>query len=469
MPAFLPRVGILSLDSTMQPNPAENAYWNNYDRKGRWKNRGRNNYDQNDGKPGVVYILANDAFPHLLKIGQSTRSAAARAQELNDSCGTESPGRFFVLHEVRTADCGRAEKRVHRQLKDYRFRKEYFKIEVFPALSEVQAACAFFDKKEEEKKRAADELRRAAAESETQSEQHVERATLSPSEEAAIYVGLSETERHQKTKSPDEGLQKKPKPAPVKLSPIEPSANLTPSPAQQSGDYAIAACPSCRQELRVPTAENLIIICPKCRCEFRRTASGQLYSHRLEEPVAPKTAPPGPPLDATPPLFEQPVPEERKAPQPLPNHAMVAKTNAPWWAYLVAALTVGVLFLILTRGNSADEVTTSASGPSPEERRLLADIERYVKSYQIPKPDPKGETNLRAVTQTGATIQFTYITTPSGERALSKNFDWPYIKESMRKLACAKPELQALIKRGVVVHYRLQRKNGVLTTAIACE
>ncbi len=412
----------MSLDSTMHPNPAENLYWNNYNR--------------NDGRAGVVYILENDAFPHLLKIGQSTRSAAARAQELNDSCGTESPGRFSVLHEVRTVDCGRAEKRVHKQLKKYRFRKEYFKIEVVPALSEVQAACAFFDKKEEEKKRVADDARRTAAESATQSEQQEGTRKLSPSEEAAIYVGLSDTERHHKAKAADEGRQQKPKTAPVKPSSPEPSANRTAGkPESHSDDYAIVTCPSCRQNLRVPTREDLILTCPTCRYSFQRTSSGQIFSHNIQNPAPPKTSEP----------------------------------SAPWWAYVLAMLAVGVFFLILTRGSGSSEVTTATPAPSLEERRLLADIGQYVKGYQIPTPDPKGETNLRAVAQAGATIHFTYVTTPNGERALSKNFDWPYIKESMRKLACAKPELRALIKRGVVVHYQLQRKNGILVTAIVCE
>ena len=144
----------------MRPHPAENSYWNVTERHiGAW-----NKYNRNDGRPGVVYILAYDAADDLLKIGQSTRSAAARARELNDKCGTENPGRFSVLHEVCTADCGRAEKRVHKTLKKHRLRKdrEFFAIDVGTALEAVREACAFFNKKEEEKKRAPDATRQAA-------------------------------------------------------------------------------------------------------------------------------------------------------------------------------------------------------------------------------------------------------------------------------------------------------------------
>ena len=190
MPASLSGVGILSLNAGMQPSQAEQAYWNNHHRK----SRGRRNYNQNDGKPGVVYILAYDAAD-LLKIGQSTRSAATRARELNENCGTENPGNFSVLHEVCTADCGRAEKRVHKTLKKHRFRedREFFAIDVGTALEAVREACAFFDKKEEEKQRGPDATRKVAeevlAKTVTHLKQPTEKPSLTPDEEAAIYAG----------------------------------------------------------------------------------------------------------------------------------------------------------------------------------------------------------------------------------------------------------------------------------------
>lgn len=90
---------------------------------------------------------------------------------------------------MKTVDCGRAEKRAHKQLRKHRFRKEYFKIDVATALEVVKEACAFFNDQQEEKKaveekRAADAAMRTADEFAAQREQQVERATLSPSEEA---------------------------------------------------------------------------------------------------------------------------------------------------------------------------------------------------------------------------------------------------------------------------------------------
>ncbi len=270
----------------MRPHPAENSYWNVTDR------------------PGVVYILAYDANDDLLKIGQSTRSAAARARELNDKCGTENPGVFSVLHEVRTVDCGRAEKRAHKHLKRHRFRKEYFKIDAATALEAVREACAFFDRKAEDKKRRADEARNAAeavANTATQSEQRAERLALNPEEEAAIYAGLTASvDRLEPREFHREKVQlRNPKPAP--LSPPAPPAaekpKFSPPEAAHSAaplaDYTIINCPKCKQQLRIPTRGNLILTCPKCRYSVERTtAGGRLleYSNHANNTQAPSKA-----------------------------------------------------------------------------------------------------------------------------------------------------------------------------------
>lgn len=437
MPASLSGVGILSLNAGMQPSQAEQAYWNNHHRK----SRGRRNYNQNDGKPGVVYILAYDAA-NLLKIGQSTRSAATRARELNENCGTENPGNFSVLHEVGTADCGRAEKRVHKTLKKHRLRKdrEFFAIDVATALEAVREACAFFDKKEEEKQCGPDATRKASeevlAKAVTHLKQPTEKPSLTPDEEAAIYAGLSATDEHSRATPKNQAIQQKPTPAPTpsKSAPVETSTHHPPvTPPQAPTNFTIAACPSCRQGLRVPIAENLILTCPTCRYSFQRTSSGQIFSHNIQTPTR-------------------------------------SKTSASSGAYVLAALAIGVWLLVAAGGGGSSEVTTTKLDPSSEERRLLADIKRYVANYQIPIPEPKGETDLSAITHAGKLIQFTYSTTPTGERALSKNLDWPHIQDGMRTIACGKSDLRALMKRGAVVRYQLQRKNGAaLTTTIMCE
>ncbi|MFO3797741.1 MAG: GIY-YIG nuclease family protein, partial [Anaerolineales bacterium] len=49
----------------------------------------------------------------VIKIGASRRSGHARANELNESAGTGTPGLFTCVFECRTSDCGRAEEQVH--------------------------------------------------------------------------------------------------------------------------------------------------------------------------------------------------------------------------------------------------------------------------------------------------------------------------------------------------------------------
>ncbi|MBA4743213.1 MAG: GIY-YIG nuclease family protein [Azoarcus sp.] len=111
----------------------------------RW--RSDDDFRNNDGKPGVVYILKNHAFPHLLKIGQSTRSARARAEELNNEATTGSPGRFVVVFERKTVDCGRAERHVFRVLSKQRFQhnREFFEVDEETAKTAVTAACEHFN------------------------------------------------------------------------------------------------------------------------------------------------------------------------------------------------------------------------------------------------------------------------------------------------------------------------------------
>lgn len=106
-------------------------------------------YDANDGKPGVVYILRNDALrDDVFKIGQSTRSGKARASELNAEGKTGMPKLYMCVFEVSTDDCGRAEKNVHRRLRNQRMSKEFFRVELEEAKQIVREECARFRKTE---------------------------------------------------------------------------------------------------------------------------------------------------------------------------------------------------------------------------------------------------------------------------------------------------------------------------------
>jgi hypothetical protein len=153
------------------------------------------------------------------------------------------------------------------------------------------------------------------------------------------------------------------------------------------------------------------------------------------------------------------------------NTQAPSKARTPLAVYLTAALSAFLGVSAIVGLGRSNEVTESTSTPlPPEERRLLVDIQRYAANYEIPPPDPKGETQLHAVERIGKGIRFQYVTTARGERELSKNLDQQYIQDGMRKIACAKPELRALMDRGAVVQYQLSQKSGAtLTTNIVCE
>lgn len=105
------------------------------------------NFDQNDGKPGVVYILTNEAFiKNYHKIGQTTYSGAHRAFDLNEKAGTGLPKKHVCVFECRTVDCGRAEKLVHERLKNYRQGyQEFFLVDFEIAKAAVIEACQSID------------------------------------------------------------------------------------------------------------------------------------------------------------------------------------------------------------------------------------------------------------------------------------------------------------------------------------
>lgn len=107
------------------------------------------NYDRNDGRPGVVYVLANAAFrDNWWKIGQSTRSGQHRARDLNFEASTGTPKHFHCVFEVPTKDCGRAEKAVHARLAQYRMGatgQEYFCVPLETAKAVIVEECERID------------------------------------------------------------------------------------------------------------------------------------------------------------------------------------------------------------------------------------------------------------------------------------------------------------------------------------
>lgn len=102
-------------------------------------------YQQNHGKPGVVYILSNPLLRDgLVKIGQSTRSGSARAAELKKEAKTGMPAGYVCLFEQSTSDCGRAELLVHQRLEEQRRGKrgqEFFEVDIETAKKVIIDVC----------------------------------------------------------------------------------------------------------------------------------------------------------------------------------------------------------------------------------------------------------------------------------------------------------------------------------------
>jgi hypothetical protein len=77
---------------------------------------------------GFVYLMANDAFEGLYKIGYTNKSPLQRAQELS---GTSSPSDFYVLAYAECFCPNEYEKSLHRTYEDKRvnLNREFFKLE----------------------------------------------------------------------------------------------------------------------------------------------------------------------------------------------------------------------------------------------------------------------------------------------------------------------------------------------------
>lgn len=106
-------------------------------------------FNQNVGKPGVIYILVNDGLnPEFIKIGCSTRSGHARANDLNADANTGTPGLFRSVFEHRTVDCGLAEKKVFAELHAHRKGKwgqEFFALNADHAKPVITQVCISVD------------------------------------------------------------------------------------------------------------------------------------------------------------------------------------------------------------------------------------------------------------------------------------------------------------------------------------
>ena len=116
-------------------------------RRYRTNNPATGNFNQNDGVPGVVYILKNEAFKeNWIKIGCSRHSGHARARDMTLKASPGLPAHHVCVFEYKTLDCGRAEKSVHAALSAHRKgRQEFFECETEKAKEKIIFFCQKID------------------------------------------------------------------------------------------------------------------------------------------------------------------------------------------------------------------------------------------------------------------------------------------------------------------------------------
>lgn len=96
-------------------------------------------YELASERCGVVYVLSNEEFPGLVKIGCTKRAAAQRAQELNSQTGV--PGILVVEAYWRVDDPFESERLIHERLATQRLEgKEFFRMSVAAATQSLADA-----------------------------------------------------------------------------------------------------------------------------------------------------------------------------------------------------------------------------------------------------------------------------------------------------------------------------------------
>ncbi len=132
-------------------------------------------WEQNDGVPGVVYVLRNPFFRDgFYKIGQTRHSGAVRARSLNKKAGGAIPQAYECVYEKRVVDCGRAERRTFEKLHEFRRGnhfwqdgrqggQEFFEVPLERAVAAIEQACdeIEFEHKEMLMRETAERQRRA--------------------------------------------------------------------------------------------------------------------------------------------------------------------------------------------------------------------------------------------------------------------------------------------------------------------
>lgn len=405
--------------------------------------RSGGNYKQNHGKPGSVYILENDAFPHLLKIGQTTRTVHTRLNELNEGCGTENPGYFKILYQRQTVDCGRAEELAHDNLKEVRFRKEYFQTDLFTAQYVVDEACAYFDSlaREEERKRNAAKQREererdAAIRARVAAQMEAERAEREREKRAQLNM-LSYSERRERLAD----------------SLLAASAKWN-EYASKTNERKAAEAKSNKSPVTSRLHADIDRKAAEAQQEIQRLADWK-KTVEVHDVSASKQPEPSSIADKSPFVVNDPQGTE----------------------YDMASALMPRLFLpllILFSLLSLSVCSSTRPAPSPHQPvqaqdELSSAIQHYAQNYQYPALQHDDETILRKVSSYGKTLVFNYYITDLGKRVFEKSADENSVKQNMQKTACKKEELRGFIAQGATVIYTLHLNDReAIKTFVSC-
>lgn len=109
--------------STNQNNYIKSTTYNNYDKK----------------YLGYVYILSNIAMPGIYKIGYTSRDPEERIYELNKSTSIPTP--FNIEYVIKSNNYVQIEADIHRELSNYRFGKEFFKLDLQKCIDTLNKIC----------------------------------------------------------------------------------------------------------------------------------------------------------------------------------------------------------------------------------------------------------------------------------------------------------------------------------------
>jgi hypothetical protein len=91
-----------------------------------------------------IYVLSNDDLPGLYKIGFSTKDPETRRQVLSN---TAIPGPYQIMYWCLTDDAFEVEQKVHKSLKMYKYKKEFFRCDFSIIQEQILAVVSELGKK----------------------------------------------------------------------------------------------------------------------------------------------------------------------------------------------------------------------------------------------------------------------------------------------------------------------------------